>query len=364
MGDRRKVIILSGINLYEGGPLSIYYDCLNSILELGLDKRYLIVAFVSKKKLFEEYENSIQIVELPKSRKNYLYRCFYEYIYFYMYSKKQDIYIWFSLHDMTPLVRSQKVYTYCHNASPFMEKDLRRKYGMKNALISFLYKYVYRINIKRATGIIVQQNWIRERFMEMYSIKHIIVAHPDIKVNYVFKCGLKQFNSDKKTFLYVSYPRAFKNFEIICEACRITKNNNYDIILTLDGSENGYAERLIEDYADISNIKWIGLQSREAIFELYDKVDCLIFPSRLESWGLPISEFKLTGKPMILADLPYAHETLGEYNRVVFFDVGDAIALSHIIDSFCENSLRFSSAKNMEYDYVNGWNELIKKILR
>ena len=34
--------------------------------------------------------------------------------------------------------------------------------------------------------------------------------------------------------------------------------------------------------------------------------DFLIFPSLLETWGLPISEFEQTNKKMILANLPYA----------------------------------------------------------
>jgi len=33
--------------------------------------------------------------------------------------------------------------------------------------------------------------------------------------------------------------------------------------------------------------------------------------------GMPITEFKATGKPILAADLPYAHETIGEYGQVV-----------------------------------------------
>lgn len=34
----------------------------------------------------------------------------------------------------------------------------------------------------------------------------------------------------------------------------------------------------------------------------------LIFPSKLEIFGLPISEFSKCDKPMLIADLPYVHE--------------------------------------------------------
>jgi glycosyltransferase involved in cell wall biosynthesis len=52
--------------------------------------------------------------------------------------------------------------------------------------------------------------------------------------------------------------------------------------------------------------------------QLYADADGLIFPSRLETWGLPISEAKAAGLPLVVADLPYAHETVGSYDRVVF----------------------------------------------
>ncbi len=46
----------------------------------------------------------------------------------------------------------------------------------------------------------------------------------------------------------------------------------------------------------------------------------MLFPSRLETWGLPITEAKVHQLPILVADLPYAHETVGEYDLVSFFD--------------------------------------------
>ena len=50
-----RTIVISGINLYEGGPLSIYYDCLDAVWRTGLYKEYRIIAFVHKKELFQKY---------------------------------------------------------------------------------------------------------------------------------------------------------------------------------------------------------------------------------------------------------------------------------------------------------------------
>ena len=61
---------------------------------------------------------------------------------------------------------------------------------------------------------------------------------------------------------------------------------------------------------------------------LYADADCLLFPSKLETWGLPISEAKAAGLPLIVADLPYARESAGTYDRVVFVPVDDRDALA------------------------------------
>ena len=58
--------------------------------------------FVHKKELFEKYNDYFEILELPKSRKSWFIRMYYEYIYFKKYSKDKDIYLWISIHDSSP----------------------------------------------------------------------------------------------------------------------------------------------------------------------------------------------------------------------------------------------------------------------
>ena len=62
-----KKIVISGVNLFEGGPLSVYKDCLDSIIELGMHKKNSITIFVNKRDLFIDYMDKFEIIELPKS---------------------------------------------------------------------------------------------------------------------------------------------------------------------------------------------------------------------------------------------------------------------------------------------------------
>lgn len=362
-----KRLVISGINLFEGGPLSIFYDCLDCIIENELYKDWKITAFVHSKALFDKYSDYVELIELPKSRKNYAYRFYYEYCYFEKWSRGKNIEVWFSLHDITPNVHARRIYTYCHNPSPFLKVSIKNiKYNATYTAFALFYKYLYRINIKKATALIVQQDWMRQEFFKMYPIKKVIVARPNIDIQYKFnKENYRQH--DGKIFIFASYPRFFKNFEVICEASKLIQNGNYEIWLTLDGSENRYSRDLKKKYGNDPHIKWLGLQSREDLFKLYDQADFMIFPSKLETWGLPISEFKMTGKGEIIADLPYAHETIGTYDKVAFFNPNERVSLAKIMKELISGEekkvLNKVTEDSIDKPYAEKWYETMKLIL-
>ena len=367
----KKIIIISAINFSEGGPLTIYKECLKCLQENFLEE-YRIIALVHDKSLFLEYKEKIEFIEFNDSKKSYLKRLYYEYIFFKKLSKKIKPYLWFSLHDMTPNVIADKRVVYCHNPMMFykMTKEERKK-SFKLFLFSKFYKYLYKINIKKNNYIIVQQDWIRERFKKVFKVKNIIVAHPevnlkDLKINQNIKIK-------KNSFLYPSFPRIFKNFEVICKAVEILENKNienFKVYLTIDGSENIYSKEIVEKYGRLKCIEFIGLQTRENLMKYYSKIETVIFPSKLETWGLPISEAKAFGKNIILADLEYAHETLGTYEKVMFFGPDNAEKLAEKIEMLINDDENMKNIefdgnfeKNIEKSFCKNWKELFDILL-
>lgn len=366
-----KTIVLSGINLYEGGPLSVYKDMLSEMSSLGIIDNNHVVLFVHSKELFSEYDEKTEIIELPKSRNSYAYRLYYEYYYFKRFSRNFKIDYWISLHDMTPNVIAGHRYTYCHQPTPFYRAGkLDWKFSKTICLFSLFYKYIYGINIKKNDAVIVQQQWIREEFKKRYKIDNVIVAKPNLEISLkgYFNENGKNTMSDEKayTFIYASFPRSFKNFETICEACRILDGDlKYNVILTIDGTENAYSKYLRETYGDIEHIEWVGLKPRGELFELYGMTDCMIFPSKLETWGLPISEYKQIGHPIIMADLPYAHETVGEYEMTDFFEYNNPAALAGCMrNAIWGGYFKKHSLVPISAPYAENWTELCDLVFR
>lgn len=374
----KKNIVISSINFFEGGPLSVLKDCLAFLNKSTYVNEYKFIALVHKKNLFNENEyDNIAFIEFPKSRTSYAYRLYYEYFYFKTLAKEHNVFFWLSLHDITPSIGNVSQAVYCHNPSPFNTVNLSDIYLQpKQFFFRLFYKYLYQINIKKNKFVIVQQLWIKHRFVAMFNLSgnKIITAPPEIQKienKYLEKnqMELESKETSKKVFFFPTFPRPFKNIEVICEAMNLVSEKtkqSVSVVITIDGSENKYAKSIVEKYQHMDNIKFTGLIKREEVYEYYSKCDGLIFPSKLETWGLPISEFKQFNKPMFVSNLPYAKETVGNYKLVNYFNPDDAVQLSELIINALEDKLIFdkTDAINYEQPFANGWGELFATLLK
>jgi glycosyltransferase involved in cell wall biosynthesis len=365
-----KTIVVSAVNLVNAGPLTILNQCLSFLSNnFSSSKEYSVIALVHNKE--NCHFKNITYLEYKYPKKNYLLRMFFEYIHSYFISKKLNPYLWLSLHDMTPNVLSKKRVVYCHNALPFYKIRPNDLLDVKRLLVTLLYKYAYAINIRCNDFVVVQQEWMRNEFQKMFRLdrRNIIVSYPERKV--YKKCvSIDDFSHENFTlFFYPAFPREFKNFEIICEAVKILEKDNsleFSVIITLSGNENSYAKKIYKKYSCLEKILFKGILSYNEMIDNYKKCDCLLFPSKLETWGLPISEFSFYNKPMIISDLPYAHEASYNSKSVYFFDPNDANdlanAMKHVIIKDYSIFNRVSMV-DISKPLANSWGDLFNLIL-
>lgn len=299
----------------------------------------------------------------PDVKTSWLRRLWFEYWKCRSLSKELNPDLWVAMHDITPSVHARRQAVYCHNPAPFF-RVTRREAQLDPKLWAFrqLYGAMYRINIRRNHAVIVQQQWLREEFKRRYGATHVIVARP-VSSEEVSRPPVVRHTSGT-VFLYPALARPFKNFELICEATRMLEQKEDwrgVVLLTVDGTENRYARELIEEYSECRSLRFLGLQSRPSMEAHYAAAHCLVFPSRRETWGLPLTEAKARGMAILAADLPYAHESVGDYNAASFFHVDDAQTLAQKMYAFQQGSLTFtehtSHAPNAPC--AKDWTELV-----
>lgn len=368
MGTRVKPrIVVSAVNFFQAGPLSVYKDALTE-LSRNFAAQYDLVALVHRKEFFSI--PGIQFIEYPEIRSSWLRRIKFEYYDLHKISQGMDAYLWLSLHDMSPRVHAKIQAVYCHNPAPFSRLELSDFiYDWKYSAFVLFYRYLYWINIHRNDFVIVQQAWMRDSFRKMYGVKNVIVAHPRLEApleKAVTDCPVSRSPQVKFRFFYPAFPRVFKNAEVLLEAAKLLTSSKIEIWLTFSGEESRYARKLVERYRHLGNVKFLGRLTREQVFERYEDADCLVFPSKLETWGLPISEFKQTNKPMLLADLPYAHETVGTYGDASFFHPDDPTALASLMQKLSQGKLHpeCAVAADIAAPFADGWRELFNILLQ
>lgn len=362
-------MLISGVNLTEGGPLSIMVDAVKSFAQHYL-QRYKLVLLVNNKNLFLALHGNpaIEIFEYTYPKKSWLLKLWFEYVHCGSIAKKIKPDVWFSIHDVTPFVKVKNSIVYCHNPAPFYKLTLKEIWNEKTLFFfHFFYSFIYRINIRKNNFVIVQQQWMREEFIKRYKVDHVIVAYPDIRLPQVTSEIGTRMREDIFRFYYPALPRSFKNFEVILLACDLLYPSikNFEVVFTIDGTENSYASTLVSKYKHLDCIKFIGRQSREQTMKLYQESNCMIFSSKMETWGLPITEAKFFNKPMLVADERYAHETVGNYDKVCFFKKDDYKALGALMTNAINGNLHFQEThyKQPPQPFARSWTELFEMIL-
>lgn len=313
-------LVISAPNLIEGGGLQVLRDCVATAARLA--GKVETTVLVHNRRLIDR--DDVTIIEIPDAKRSWWRRVYTEYRLFRRLSEQLQPDIWLSLHDMTPNVVANRQYVYCHNPAPFYRPNLRQMWHEPPfAAFNMFYGLLYRINIHRNAAVIVQQDWLRREFSRRYGVKNVICAAPRVGA---LPAASPVVARPARVFLYPAFPRSFKNMEILCAAVRRLRDDptwRGEIRLTIDGNENRYARWIAAQAADLPVIRLIGRQDAAGMQRQYGEADVVLFPSTLETWGLPITEAKAHGKPLLLADLPYAHETLGDYDGACFLDPAD-----------------------------------------
>ena len=330
-----RVIVVSAVNIRKGGTLTILRECLQY---LSKQEGLKVYALVHNRQLCDY--PGIEYLEFPWTIKGWGRRLWCEYVTMHRVSldieqkEGQEIDTWLSLHDTTPRVKAKHREVYCHTSFPFLKWKLRDLVmDPKIPLFAMFTRFAYRINIHRNDCLIVQQEWFRDGLSRItgFPKEKIRVIPPKVSVDNVTP---EPISSVIPLFLYVSTPDCHKNFETLCEAARLLENEvgtgKFRVVLTISGEENRYARWVKKHWGDVPSIEFAGFMRRERLFGYYKAASCFVFPSRVETWGLPITEYMLlNGGLMLLADLPYAHESSNE--KGAFFPVTDVKCLKNLM---------------------------------
>lgn len=313
-------VVVSAVNFTEGGPLTVLRDCLRAAAA-HLPSDWEIIALVHDSSLINEPR--VRLVEIPDAKRSWLRRIYHEWLGFRRLSLAWSPDLWLSLHDLTPRVQARRQAVYCHNPAPFYALPWHEaRMEPKLWVFNRFYAHLYGAFIHRNRWVIVQQQWIRQAFINRFGTLPIVVAHPNVKppANEM-KLAQPLTANSPCVLIYPTLPRVFKNVETVLGAMQqleAQEQSGVELRVTLNGDENPYARWLHTRFHGTAGVRFIGRQTPIQMAQQYREASAVVFSSKLETWGLPISEAKAWNKRLLVADLPYAHETVGSYDQVAF----------------------------------------------
>lgn len=106
-------------------------------------------------------------------------------------------------------------------------------------------------------------------------------------------------------FVFAGYASEGKGFDALLAALRLVQRHAPDCILSVAGNVERGLER-----ANNTNLDHRGRLDQRALARLFGIADCLVLPSRSESFGMVVVEAQATGLPVIISDRVGARQAI------------------------------------------------------
>lgn len=333
-------ILIYNVAAEYAGAMTILKEFYNDVV-LSKDKSHKWYFVVSTDEL-KDCDN-VHVIRVPWVKKSWLHRWWYDEFCAKRIVQKYDVDLVFSMQNMPIKGAKCRQIVYLHQSLQFSpvkyslwHKEEREYWIRQNIICNIMRK-----SLKKTNSIIVQTRWMKEAthmWLKDFD-RNIEVLAPQIKLAC---CCEENIKRESGLFIYPAGGGLHKNHELIIEACEILnkKRVSYRVLFTMNVNESAYAKKL---YSEVTkkglNVEFVGLLSSERIMRLYKKAT-LVFPSYLETFGLPLLEAKKSGGIVLCSDLPFAREIVGGYKNAYFFDVNSAQQLADYMEKCSETVIK------------------------
>ena len=294
------------------------------------ENEYLFVLSVYKLPRTEH----IQTLNFPWVKKSPLHRLYFDHFVAHKLVRQHRIEKDLSLQNIELPHAGVPQIVYEHNALPFAEYKFKPWEAFRPWITQQILGRMMKKSIRRAEKVMVQTNWMKEAIVRQCRIpaSKVEVRFPPVRM---LKTASYRLDEQRPVFFYPANASAYKNHRTFLTACKLLQEKgrqDYEVIWTVTGEENE-GIRGIKKEAEERRlpVRFQGTMSRRALFDLYAS-SVLVFPSYIETIGLPLLEARSAGAWILAADCLYARDLVGDYDRAAFFKTFDSGELSRMME--------------------------------
>lgn len=357
-------IIVSATALAKSGALTILNEFIEYVSNL---KKYKFIIFIPDS---VNLPKTVNIRYIPVPKKNWLSRIYWDScgLRKYIRVNRLQYQAVISLQNTSVNVEGKQI-IYLHQSIPFIDFNipLTSLWNLKLWLYKRFYSYFIFLFVDKNTSFIVQAKWLKEILSDKYHIdaKKISIIKP--KARYVPLATNSIHNVAKLSkqlcnIIYPATPIFYKNHCVIIDALRILKEqrniDNLCFNVTFSKGEYAKFDDLVRRYNLGKNIRYLGYLTRDELYQHYDNSAFMVYPSYVETCGLPLLEAASKQLPIIASDLPYACEMLEAYTGVVYVKYNVSTEWAREIDAMARTGETRIIPPLLKAENGSDWNKL------
>lgn len=320
-------IVVNDIAASAGGALTVLEGFYRYVRDVDEDNEWV---FLLGSDLVEESER-IRTVVLPEVKGSWIRRLAFDLVSGRRLVRSLKPDVLFSLQNTYTYGVGCPQVVYVHQSLPFqqaMSFSFLRRDERRLAVYQRLIGVIIKKSIRRADHVIVQTQWMREAILDQVGVAsdrvHTIPPDLDDLTAFTFEGDL-----DAGEFCYPTSDQSYKNNDCIYAACGLLREQgvvDFMVTMTISGPP-----------PDL-NVDPIGRVPRAQVLEMLSR-STLVFPSLIETYGLPLAEARALGAVVLAADLPYAREVLNGYVNAYYFDPKSPSQLASLMGKVIAGSI-------------------------
>lgn len=271
----------------------------------------------------------------------------------------------FSLQNTGVKLQNKRKVIYYHQSLPLYR--YRISLSDHNVIGNWVYTYLYPLYVKwfldSKSFVAVQTETIKEMFCKRYKFPPAKVGVYFPNVENVNAASISPYLFEDKTynFVYPAMVSSYKEHITLAYAIKCVRDKAPDLAdkirihLTLKEHDQKKLWNFVKKNELVASFVFHGNVPHEQIMSMLKSCNGLLFPSAVETLGLPLLEAASMGTPVIANNMGYVYDVLGGYEGLKCVKVHAYDEWADCIIECCHSQMKFMPFSRLE---DNSWKRL------
>lgn len=360
------------INLYNqagAGPKTLSLNFIHYLsAQVVTEPFYILVPDYQEYALLESDIEYIQFIKLPRKEKllgKIWFRLYLEFIFIPRFVKKHDIkrLLAFGSFLLTP-GKFMKLVLIHH---PYLfDNQLLSRAPLKTRIQEYLKRIVFYLTLSNTKHLVVESKYVADSLQQTWgnflnnNTIHVIPNPVSDQIGKLEKSELEIYTSSRFSqitaelkILFVSRFYPHKNHQFLVDLSKSLSLHSikHEILITVSEQIPEARPFLKSISTQNLRIKNLGEMNQAQLQSFYKSSHLFIFPSKSETFGIPMIEAMAYGLPLVLPKLGYAEAIAGFAGN--YYESDDTEACCKVISDLTSEFISYRQRSVSSFDELN-----------